>query len=118
MASHLGDPFYETLCRSKLTDGLRFRQLPLLRPCAPLSLPLLMPQQHFVRKVRCALDQCLSVSEDRLVPYYIPTTRVIAASHPKIKDVLDNHMDVVQMWASDGTAEQAGWKCCCADIVK
>ena len=58
------------------------------------------------------------MSEDRLVPYHIPTTRVIAASHPKIKDVLYNHMDVVQTWASDSTAEQARWKCCCADIVR
>ena len=77
-----------------------------------------MPQQHFVRMVRSALDQFLSVSEDHLVPYHIPTTRVFAASRPKIKDVLCNHMDMVQTWASDGTTEQAGWKCCCADIVQ
>ena len=88
VASHLGDPYYETLCRSKLTEVLRFRRLPLPRPCVPLF------------------------------SYHILTTRVFAARHPKIKDALYDHMDVVQPWASDSTAEQAGWKCCCADIVR
>ena len=90
MASHLGDPYYETLCRSKLADVLRFRQLPLPRPCVPLSIsmPLFLPQHKFEGMVRSALDQCLSISEDRLIPYHIPTTRIIPASHPKIKDVL------------------------------
>ena len=117
VASHLGDPYYETLCRSKLTDVLRFRQLPVPRPCMTLSIPLLLPQRQFARMVRSALDQCLSISEDRLIPYHIPTTRIIPVSHPKIKDVLHSHMDVVQSWTADETAEQMGWTCPCATIV-
>ena len=117
VASHLGDPYYETLCSSKLTDVLRFRQLPVPRPCVPLSTPLLLPQRQFARMVRSALDQCLSTSEDPLIPYHIPTTRIIPASHPKIKDVLRSHMDVVQSWTADETAEQMGWTCPCATIV-
>ena len=88
VASHPGDPYYETLCGSKLTDVLRFRQFLVPRPCMPLSIPLLLPQRQFARMVRSALDQCLSISEDHLIPYHIPTTRIISASHPKIKDVL------------------------------
>ena len=73
-----------------------------------LSMPLLLPQHKFARMVRSALDQCLSISEDRLILYHIPTTRIIPASHPKIKDVLRSHMDVVQSWTADETAEQMG----------
>ena len=108
-ASHLGDPFYETLCRSTLSEILRFRQLPVPRPCVPLCMHLLLPQRKFVRTVRNTLNQCLDVSDDRFVPYHIPTTRVIAASHPKIKDILHNHMAIVRTWTSDGNAEQMGW---------
>ena len=118
VASHLGDPYYETLRRSKLNEVLHFRQLPLPRPCVPLSMPLLLPQHKFVRIVRSALDQCLSVSEDGFIPYHIPTIRVTSASHPKIKDVLYNHMDVVQSWTADATAEQTGWTCPCATVVE
>ena len=96
---------------------LRFRQLPVPRPCIPLSIPLLLPQRQFARMVRSALDQCLRISEDRLIPYHIPTTRIIPAGHTKIKDVLHNHMDVVQPWTADETAEQRGWTCPCANIV-
>ena len=117
VASHLGDPYDETFCRSKLSDVLRFSQLPAPRPCLPLSMPLLLPQHKFARMVRSALDQCLSISEDRLIPYHIPTTRIIPASHPKIKYVLHSHMDVVQSWMADGAAEQMGWTCPCATIV-
>ena len=49
VASHVGDPYYKTLCRSKLTDVLSFRQLPVPRPCIPLSILLLLPQRQFAR---------------------------------------------------------------------
>ena len=65
VVSHSGDPYYETLCRFKLADVLRFRQLPVPGPCVLLSMPLHLPQHKFARKARSALDQCLSISEDR-----------------------------------------------------
>ena len=117
VASHLGDPYFETLRRPKLTGALRFRQLPVPRPCVPLSMLMRLPQHNFARMVRSALDQCLSISEDRLIPNHIPTTRIIPASHPKIEDVLYSHMDVVQSWTADVTAQQMGWTCPCATIV-
>ena len=117
MATHLGDPFYETICRSRLNDVLQFRQLKCPGTCRPLSTPFLLPEAGFKRLIRGLLGDILHVSSDRLLPYHIPSTALVAASHPKIKDVLFSHKQILWQWNPSIDPCKAGVQCCCAEIL-
>ena len=118
MATHLGDPFYETSCRSKLNQVLEFRSMRAPGVCRPLSIPFLLPERVFTRRARRLLGDILDVSTHKLLPYHVPSTSLVAKSHPKIKDILFSHKKILMQWDPKITPDQAGIRCCCAQILK
>ena len=118
MATHLGDPFYETICRSRLNTALKFRQLRCPGTCRPLMTPFLLPESDFKKLTRGLLGDILDVSSDRLLPYHIPSTALLAKSHPKIKDVLFSYRQVLQQWDPHVDPTTAGIVCRCAEILR
>ena len=118
IASHLGDPYYESRCRGRLTDVLRFRQLAVPVNCVPLAVPLLCPGKVFLRRTKQLLGQCLDISQDRLLPYHVPATKIVPTAHPKIKDLLFNHQRIVSTWDAQSSSEEAGWQCTYTEVLK
>ena len=118
MATHLGDTFYETICRSKLNQILEFRSMRAPGVCRPLSVPFLLPERLYSRQVRRLLGDMLDVSTHKLLPYHIPSTSMVAKTHPKIKDILFSHKKILIQWDPTITPDQAGVRCCCEQILK
>ena len=64
------------------------------------------------------MGDILDVSSDRFLPCHVPSTALVAKSHPKIKDVLFSRRQVLQQWGPHVDPTTAGIVCRCSEILR
>ena len=63
------------------------------------------------------LGRCLDISGYRIVPFQVPSTRLVMKSQPKIRDIVYNFRDLTLNWRLDEDGPNEEVKCCCASVL-
>ena len=99
MSNHLDDP-PRSLVRSLLKKNLQFRQAALPKAPRPLVLPLLA-HASFQSAARRFVSDLIYKSREFLVPFHLPSKKIVAGKHHSVQSLLYNHLAMMRTWTFD-----------------
>ena len=96
MTMLLDDP-PRTRVRAILKRILKFRDCPEAPYTKPLILPML-GHHKFKKELQRWMVQRIQEHKPFLVPFHLPSKSVIVGKLPSIRDIVYNHLSVIQQW--------------------
>ena len=97
--SFVDDP-PRSLVRSLLKKNLQFRQAALPKAPRPLVLPLLA-HASFQAAARRLVADLIYKSREFLVPFHLPSKKIVAGKHHSVQSLLYNHLAMMRTWTFD-----------------
>ena len=99
LALHCDDPPRSKI-RSILKKVMDFRKYPRPGTARPLCLPMLA-HSTFSRSLQTFVSELIQSNKEYLVPFHLPSKKILAGKHQTIADLLYNHQKHLQRWSVD-----------------